>query len=202
MRIVEYIRLLLRHRENPLYVKYLKDKKVLDIGCGAGKFLKRCPDHFQGVDIDAGLVEICRQQNLQAQCCSALELPFEANTFEAVHAAQLIEHFAPTEAASFLKEVQRVLRPQGVLYLTTPGVRNVWNTFSHIRPYPPAAFLKFLHRDTENYIREEPVGLSFEGAWGERFYSSNRLLMPILRILDLLLPPSDPLGWTIILKKI
>lgn len=201
MNIADYIKLGLKEKMNPFYVKYLSGKKLLDIGCGRGEFLAREPENFTGADIDPALVKLCNEKGLKAQCMSALKLEFQDNSFDVVYAAQLIEHFAPPEAALFLKEAGRVLKPGGIVYLTTPGVRTVWNTFSHIRPYPPDSFVKILNSATENYIRDEQVALSFEKAWGGRFYSPNRTVMFLLGILDLLFPPRYPMGWTIILRK-
>lgn len=69
-----------------------------------------------------------------------LELKFPNESFDAVHAAQLIEHFAPVETVCFLSKASRALRPGGIVYLTTPGVRNVRNTLSQVCPYPQLHF--------------------------------------------------------------
>jgi SAM-dependent methyltransferase len=132
---------------------------------------------------------------------SALALDFPDASFGAVHAAQLIEHFAPSDAARFISEAARVLRPGGYLFMTTPGVRNVWGTFSHIRPYPPAAFAKLLTCAVENYIRDTTPPLDFEYAQGCRHYSTSRAVTFASSIFDLLFPPRDPIGWTIILRR-
>lgn len=201
MKLLEYFLLGLRHRKDPYYVKYLSGRRMLDVGCGRGEFLARDAANTVGVDLDPDLVNQCRAQGLTAHCMSALTLDFPEASFEAVHAAQLIEHFAPAEAVRFLAEVARVLRPGGYLLLTTPGVRNVWNTFSHIRPYPPVAFRKLLFSATENYLREEQPRFEVADAHGCRFYFRNRLANFVFSLFDLLLPPGDPIGWTIVLRR-
>ncbi len=201
MTAVEYILLGLRERKNPFFVKYLKHRRVLDIGAGRGEFLALDPVNFVGVDVDPALVAHCCERGMQVHCMSAFALDFPDASFDAIHAAQLIEHFSPTEAAQFLGEASRVLQPGGIVYLTTPGIRNVWNTFSHIRPYPPDSFKKLLNSDTENYIRKSRLGLVFEGAWGARYYFENKGLMFVCSILDLVFPPNNPIGWKIVLRK-
>jgi SAM-dependent methyltransferase len=203
MKFFEYILIGLQHRIDPFYVKYLQGRLVLDVGCGCGDFLARDPENTVGVDIDSKLVSQCRERGYTAYCMSALSLDFPAASFDAVHAAQLIEHFGPTDAAHLLSEVARVLRPGGYFLLTTPGVRNVWNTFSHVRPYPPASFRKLLASATENYIREGEIELELdlECVQGYRSYSPNRGIMFVLSIFDFLFPPSQPIGWTIVLRK-
>lgn len=201
MNFVEYFRLGLRHRRDPFFIKYLKGRRVLDIGSGRGEFLAQDPINFTGVDVDATLVTQCRERGMRAHCMSALSLEFPDASFDAVHASQLIEHFSPTDAVRFLAEAARVLHPGGIVFITTPGVRNVWNTFSHLRPYPPEAFRKLLNSDTENYIRENRLDLMVENAWGSRFYFKRKAMMFIFCLIDLLMPPKDPIGWTILLRK-
>jgi SAM-dependent methyltransferase len=201
VKITEYVRLGLRYHKDPFFVKYLMGKRVLDIGAGRGEFLAREPGNFFGVDLDPVLVSQCHQRNLTAYCMSAFQLGFPDGSFDAVHAAQLIEHFSPADASRFLGEVSRVIRPGGWVFLTTPGVRNVWNTFSHVRPYPPNTFLKLLRSDTENYIRGARLDLSYEGAWGTRHYFESRAIMFLSGVVDLLMPTANPIGWTIVLRK-
>ena len=201
MRVLEYIRLALHHRADPFFVKYLQGRQVLDVGSGRGEFLERDPTHFVGVDVDPALVASCRERQLSALCMSALSLDFPNESFDAVHAAQLIEHFDSTDAARFIQEAARVLRNGGVVFLTTPGVKNVWNTFSHVRPYPPDAFRKLLKSDTENYIRDIGIPLVLEGVWGQRHYFENRLMTFVSSAFDLLWRPKNPIGWVFVLRK-
>lgn len=202
MKLLEYLSLGLRHRKEPFYVKYLAGGRVLDVGCGEGEFLVRDEFNTVGVDLDPDLVSRCRERGLTAYCMSALALEFPDASFDAIHAAQLIEHFSPAEAVRFLAEAARVLRPGGHLFLTTPGIRNVWGSFSHVRPYPPVAFKKLLIRATENYLREGQPQLEFLDAQGYRNYFESRALMFAFSLFDLLFPPGDPIGWTIILRKV
>ena len=201
MNVLEYVRLGLRHRKDPFFVKYLMGKRVLDIGSGRGEFLARESGNFVGDDVDPLLVSQCQQRGLSAYCMNAFELDFPDESFDAVHASQLIEHFSHVDASRFLSEVSRVIRPGGWVYLTTPGVRNVWNTFSHVRPYPPDAFRKLLGSDTENYIRESKIDLAYENARASRHYFESRVMMFASGVMDLLVPPGNPIGWTIVLRK-
>lgn len=201
MKIFEYMRLGVLYKEDPFYVKYLKSKRVLDIGCGRGEFLKKDPQHFTGIDLNPTLVSQCREKGFTAEKMNAMELAFPDDGFEVVRATQVVEHLSPKEASHFLSEVERVLVPGGLVYLTTPGVRNIWNTFSHIRPYPPTAFVKLLNSATEHYVQSDRLTLKFEGAWGTRFYTKHRMLMFALSLLDLSIPPRNPIGWTILLRK-
>jgi predicted SAM-dependent methyltransferase len=52
-------------------------------------------------------------------------LPIPDDSFDAIYGSEVIEHIARAQVRPFLKEVLRVLRPGGVLRLTTPDVRAV-----------------------------------------------------------------------------
>jgi SAM-dependent methyltransferase len=160
------------------------------------------PKRFVGLDCDPMLVDECRRQGLRAEVGSAQELRFQDAEFDVVRAAQLIEHLTPEQGARFLAEAARVLKPGGRVFLTTPGVRNAWNTFSHIRPYPPMAFRKLLSQSTEGYIRGGHIPLEFEGAWGIRWYHMGKVVRTVGQIVDMLFPPSNPIGWTIVLRRL
>lgn len=201
MKAFEFIRLGIKHRKDPFYVKYLMGRRVLDVGCGYGDFLVKEPDNFVGIDIDPYLISQCHDRKLTAYCMDALDLRFRDESFDVVRAAQLIEHFSPREAARFLNEASRVVRKGGWVYLTTPGVCNIWNTFSHIRPYPPVAFRKLLNTPTENYINEAVMNLEYFNAWGSRKYYNNKMLAFISQAVDLIVTPGTPIGWTILLRK-
>lgn len=201
MNFLHYVSLGIKYRKDPVYIRYISGRRVLDVGCGRGEFLARDPENAIGVDLDEALVNQCTSRGLTAFRMSALALEFPDDSFDAVHAAQLIEHFSPGDAVKFLEEIARVLRPGGFALLTTPGVRNVWNTFSHIRPYPPTAFQKLLGSATENYLRVGQPQLEMVYAQGNRFFFGNRALTFLSSLFDLLLPPSDPIGWTIVLRK-
>ncbi len=111
MKVMEFVRLAWRYRVDPFYIKYLAGRRVLDIGSGRGEFLDKDPLHFVGVELDPELANHCRSNGLEVYCMNALALVFPDESFDAVHASQLIEHFTPSDAALFLREASRVLRP-------------------------------------------------------------------------------------------
>jgi predicted SAM-dependent methyltransferase len=50
-------------------------------------------------------------------------LPFEDGCFDRAYSEHFIEHIRPREAIAWLREVRRVLRPGGLMRLTTPDLR-------------------------------------------------------------------------------
>lgn len=68
--------------------------------------------------------------------------PFKDNTFDAILAEHVIEHFSYLEGKGILKECMRTLKPGGTLRLSTPDIR------FYIRLFEEGAFEKF----KESYI--------------------------------------------------
>lgn len=73
---------------------------------------------------------------------SALVLPFAANSFDIIILQDVIEHIEQTEI--IVEEIKRVLKPQGVLYLSTPNKLSVFNIISD--PHWGMPFLSLLNR--------------------------------------------------------
>ena len=97
----------------------------LDLGCAKGffmyAFLEYKVESF-GVDLSSyGLSESVERVKGRLCLCDFEEgtLPFKENCFDIVTCTEVLEHiqrFGP-----FLDEVKRILRPKGVVYLTTPS---------------------------------------------------------------------------------
>ena len=98
--------------------------KVLDLGCGAGKFtawLHEAGYDAQGMDLSEAALAKARRTFPQA-VFSLLKpdggIPAEPGTFDAAWTTEVIEHIV--DVGSFLAEIHRVLKPGGILILTTP----------------------------------------------------------------------------------
>ncbi len=118
--------------------------EVLDVACGEGygsALLARSAATVIGADIAQPAVEHARArygaiENLGFRQADCAALPFADASFDAVVSFETIEHIVAQE--SFLDEIRRVLRPDGLLVLSCPNKaeysdrRGVINAF-HVR---------------------------------------------------------------------
>mgnify|MGYP003466422549 CR=1 FL=1 len=95
---------------------------VLDIGCGPGtitaEFADRvAPGRVVGVDAAAAVIERAAAQfdrpNLQFMVGDAYALPFDDDSFDVVHAHQVLQHVS--DPVAVLREMRRVAKPGGVV---------------------------------------------------------------------------------------
>lgn len=100
------------------------DRRVLDFGCGVGRFTGRiardCKREVVGVDISPSMVEMARERNPGIDF-RALQpggvLPFADDTFDVVFTSTVLQHIPDEEFAAACRELKRVLRPGGLVFL-------------------------------------------------------------------------------------
>jgi ubiquinone/menaquinone biosynthesis C-methylase UbiE len=140
-----------------LYEFYFKGKNTVDIGCGEGEFLSHNPEQIYGVDTNARVIEQLGEKGYHVTLADGGKMPYPDNTFEMAHCHNVIEHLDISQAYNLLTEAARVLKPGGQLVLSSEMVtKKFWETFGHVKPYPPKAVIKLLRPDS----REEFEGIS------------------------------------------
>lgn len=108
----------------------LTSGEVLDVGCGDGRGthdlagLLGASFHWRGVDFSERAIAFARLMapDLCFEVQDAERLQFPDASFDLVVAREVIEHIPVAEVQAFLAEVRRVLRPGGLLVVTTPSV--------------------------------------------------------------------------------
>jgi len=107
-----------------LIPQFLGEGKVLDVGTGAGNLahgLKEQGYEVSALDIDPS---VCKHPDVEVTRGDIMEgLPYEDGSFDLVTALEVIEHMEDPFKA--VREFHRVLKPGGLLLLTTPNYGNI-----------------------------------------------------------------------------
>jgi ubiquinone/menaquinone biosynthesis C-methylase UbiE len=96
-------------------------ERVLDLGCGAGRFvaaLRQAGADAIGVDLAEGALERARR-NVPGADCSATTETIPDSSVDVVWCSEVIEHVPDT--AALLSEARRVLKTGGRILVTTPS---------------------------------------------------------------------------------
>jgi SAM-dependent methyltransferase len=127
-------------------------KRVLEIGCGAGGMLGPLQRYGEvsGLDIDHEYVSFCKARGFENVLCgSGYELPFADASFDLVCLFDTIEHIPDEDMV--LREVRRVLRPGGSVFLSVPAYQWLWShndkTAHHCRRYTAGRLRSVLKRN-------------------------------------------------------
>lgn len=103
-----------------------RERAILDAGCGTGVILKQLgnPEKNVGVDLAAEAVSLCRQRGLNnVRQADIGALPFDDASFDAVICSSVLYHQWVTDVAGTVRELHRVLRPDGLLLINVPAFR-------------------------------------------------------------------------------
>ncbi|MEM1867725.1 MAG: methyltransferase domain-containing protein [Thermosphaera sp.] len=120
---------------------FVRDKDVLDIGCGTGYgaqiLLTGFPKSITGIDISADAIRFAqehyRDPRLKFFIADAQNLPFKNNQFDIIIAFEVIEHVE--DYVRLITEVRRTLKPTGIFIVSTPRKKNSLRSSFHIREF-------------------------------------------------------------------
>ena len=155
-----------------------RGKQVLDIACGEGygsDLLAQVAQSVVGVDIAADVVRHAakkyRRDNLRFLVGDCVKIPLPRHSVDVVVSFETIEHLR--EHGAFLEEIRRVLRPRGVLIISSPDKSEYTERLGQHNPFHVAElyrneFLDLLKSSFRNCrsLQQRLVGGSFIAADG------------------------------------
>jgi len=145
------------------YLAIQNGETVLEIGFGSGYCLEQIAQSVDktgkayGIDISSGMLKVTKRRLEKARLMDRVELhlgdaanlPYKDNTFDATFMSFTLELFDTPEIPKVLKEVKRVLKPDGRL-----GVVSMSRSYGEsiaLRIY------EWAHKKWENYIDCRPI---------------------------------------------
>ena len=156
---------------------------ILEVGCGSGLFIKQVAEavgpsgRAHAVDVSEDQITVARSacsglSAVELRVASALDLPYAAESFDAVASIQVLEYIYDVDCA--LRELRRVLKPAGrFVNFATNWDAVFWNSRSPDRerqildgwrkhaPFPnlPAVLRPRLAAADFAVVRQSPVSI-------------------------------------------
>jgi ubiquinone/menaquinone biosynthesis C-methylase UbiE len=148
--------------------------KVLELGCGTGLFWRVngdrvaptwrlfLTDYSEGMARESRAAAVDLLSSVYVASIDAQSIPFADGTFDVVIAGHMLYHVPDRERA--IREVRRVLAPNGVFHASTIGRRylwQVWELFASAAPEAPNLF-EYAHAAFGEETGPELLRRSFE----------------------------------------
>ncbi len=146
--------------------QFYTNKVVADTGCGFGGGTHLIATRYgakkvYGIDINKDDIKLARQSfsndNIEYIEAYTWETSLPTKSMDIVTNVECIEHNDYEEIALMLTEIHRILKPNGVLMITTPNKRKhlVFPSGSH--------FMEYEFEELQHIVN----GFGFEFVWGE-----------------------------------
>lgn len=108
---------------------FVEDGFLLEIGCGRGEYLAKMRDfgwNVRGVDVSQEAIDFAKNHYQLDVCVAGADnLPYDDAFFDVVFLKHVIEHLH--EPIAIMKEIFRVLKPNGRILMTTPNTSSLGN---------------------------------------------------------------------------
>lgn len=192
----------------PRYIRVLKfidihskgsSKEILDVGCSPGHIaisLARMGHTVTGIDLNDNYLvkyksewqkEISRKQ----WDIEKTRLDYNDEQFDYILFTEILEHISITHPKYILSDLFRLLKPGGILYLTTPNVSCFTNILQLVKNknifWDPDIFYgstdrhnrEYTSHDIEKILKDANIknyDISFFSTWGNTKQTSVRLI--------------------------
>ena len=133
--------------------KYVKNRVVLDVGCGCGYGTQRLSQYateIAGIDISTDAIDYCNSNhargNINFKKMDCYHMDFPKNYFDVVVSFEVIEHLE--DQVRYLDEIFRVLKEGGIFIVSTPNIVKFGKTNNpyHVNELDLDSFASLLKR--------------------------------------------------------
>ncbi|MDD4938652.1 MAG: methyltransferase domain-containing protein [Candidatus Omnitrophica bacterium] len=116
-----------RVKEIVSFMDHPENKKILDIGCGKGRFIralkKQWPKaQFYGMDLSEEMLKSC-PEGVDTKCGTLLNASYPDAFFDCVYSVEALEHALLIENA--IQEMVRVLKPGGKIIVIDKNIAKI-----------------------------------------------------------------------------
>jgi 2-polyprenyl-3-methyl-5-hydroxy-6-metoxy-1,4-benzoquinol methylase len=161
-----------------------KNGKWLDLGCDDGKWTTTIIHsknvQWHGIEVVEDRAKLAQRKGIKVNVSSlSNKLPYKADYFQLVHSNQVIEHLFDLDI--FISEIHRVLKPGGILVISTENPASWHNIFALIMGWQ---MFTSTNISTKKRVIGNPLSIhggqsfTFENQETNKAWEHNKLLTP------------------------
>lgn len=98
---------------------------LVDCACGQGQIIYRFQKYtnfiVKGYDLDPNQIELCLKKNLNVEVGNIKNLSCENESVDIFISSETLEHLDEEEFLLAVQEIDRILKPNGILIITVPA---------------------------------------------------------------------------------
>jgi SAM-dependent methyltransferase len=140
------------------------DSRILDFGCGWGRIIRFFRKDFDpqltfGVDVQQRLLDVARRDVPDCNFIKIANHPpieFAAAEFDLIYAYSVFSHIPERMALQWVREFSRILRPGGIICLTTRPRSHIMGV--HNSQHHDAGMLAEIIANPENALKRYDLG--------------------------------------------
>jgi GT2 family glycosyltransferase/ubiquinone/menaquinone biosynthesis C-methylase UbiE len=149
------------HRYHSI-IPFIRNKTVLDIACGEGygtALIGKYAKNVTGVDKDETCIEwasghyAASNNKLNFKQGTVISIPLDNNTIDVAISFETIEHLNEAEQRLFMQEIKRVLKPEGMLIISTTNTE-VYSTSQDQASQPQVKVKEFKKEAFRSFLQE------------------------------------------------
>lgn len=153
-----------------------KDSKILEIGFGDGYLLYKLSNYFKknnlfGSDISSENIKITKSklEKINFSLIVDNKINFDNSSFDCIIATEVLEHMDDDELIAYINEFSRILKKNGLIFLTFPAQEKLSENFCFC-PNCNTKFHKWGHKQSWDINKIHNLFNNFKFIKCEKFF--------------------------------
>lgn len=143
--------------------------RILDVGCGQGRYLIPLAREHEVIGIDASHLQVQKMKGKGYNVLHTSEQSLLEKQFDYIIMSHIIEHISPERIVCFFNNYLSLLKSTGYLLIATPLMhQGFYDDYDHIKPYTPKA-LQILFSDYAQQQDKPDYRLRLVDLWIRRW---------------------------------
>lgn len=143
-----------------------KNATVLELGAGYCDFINQIEAKKKfAIDLNPDVSNYCNKDVVFIHAAADQPINMEKESADVVFASNFFEHLTDMESGKLLKEIMKLLKPNGKLILIQPNYyyayREYWDDYTHVKAFSHSSLQDYLHSQGFKILHAEKKFIPF-----------------------------------------